>query len=120
MPCTDPDMEAYEHRLEFNTLKEKVNLLTQLLCTFCQKLTDSQQTILFTPEVAKWWKEHQTADAIRKAKEEAIKIEAEKKKQDAQYLEKLKKVALKKLSPEEKKVLGLKLSSKEKKMLKTK
>jgi predicted RNase H-like nuclease (RuvC/YqgF family) len=65
MPCTDGG--GYDSRSETRELREKVDMLTDLLCNLCYHLEKSGHEL--DPHTTKWWTLHKQQDEDRKREE---------------------------------------------------
>ncbi len=64
MPCYDPDTAELPKRLS-----ARLNKLTELLCSVCQQLADTNNPILKQNEaLLHWWNHHTMIDSLLKGK----------------------------------------------------
>lgn len=108
-PCSDWGFaeaeEKAELRVENRQLRERNELLAQMLCELCGCLenNDDDYYICSSEKLSKWWNEHKILDAHRR-KEELAVIAREKKEEE---LKKKRDIVLNKLTKEERELLGL-------------
>lgn len=62
MPCSD----GYSLSDEIESVRNRADKVTRLLCELCTKLErEGQELNYFTPELFEWWNKHKIEDAKR-------------------------------------------------------
>jgi len=93
MPCNDGGQREDRE----GAMLDRLNIVTRLLCELCSKAVKAGvENDIFSPEMAKWWEEHQAKDRAR------FRQEQEQERQD-----RLRARAINKLTTAEQKALGL-------------
>lgn len=71
MPCrTDPD----DYRCSNDTTAKKLDELTQLLCSVCNRLDEKDSEYFpMNPQLDRWWSEHKEEDRKRRIAELKVK-----------------------------------------------
>ena len=79
MPCRDNHPDEYTTKLSMQVAsqKERLDTLTQLLCSVCKHIEPQEQVLVHVSEVdglQGWWLDHQEADRVRLAYENQQKV----------------------------------------------
>jgi len=114
MPCRDDGLIEAAAARHAEEQKERLDLVTRLLCELCTSLDDvvdrDVRDALVSPELDQWLTRHKAEDAERRRKEEEARLEAERQEQERQEqlrIQTIRDGALQKLTEEERRVLGV-------------
>ena len=69
MPCRDDRDCGNDFAVAYSTTKERLDEVTELLCSLCRSIEESNSTITVNRDLKIWWNNHKEMDKKRIEKE---------------------------------------------------